>query len=130
MWAGHAVACRLACCRLYGTGTHPLHTISLQMEDKLVVLKAELQYQEEVYHQAYEKHVMVQENFDRDVKELFLVRNYPLCPGIFYLLADILFRIFKRKKRRESTPLRKRYRNLPGIDPKDPNVIVSMGAQS
>lgn len=45
------------------------------MEEKLAVLKAELQYQEEVYHQAYKKHVGTQESFNKDVKELYLVKT-------------------------------------------------------
>lgn len=44
------------------------------MEDRLSVLSVELQYQEKVYHQAYENHMAMQESFDKDVKELYLVR--------------------------------------------------------
>ena len=77
------------------------HLYCTQMEEKLAVLKAELQYQEEVYHQAYRKHVDVQDNFDKDVKELYLVRT---CGGKLSSLHDRLFdRIFKRRRWREST---------------------------
>lgn len=46
----------------------------LQNNERLAVLEAELSYQEIVYKEAQKKHVDMQESFDRQVKELYMVR--------------------------------------------------------
>ena len=49
--------------------------MSFQNEEKLASLKSELARQEHVYEDAYQKHVEMQERFDRDAKELYMVSD-------------------------------------------------------
>lgn len=46
----------------------------LQNNERLAVLEAELSYQEVVYKEALKKHVEMKESFDRQVKDLYMVR--------------------------------------------------------